>query len=75
MYEDNKLIRTCEIGNNKTLEEYLKDIRISVNDYKSTCKTLENANLYLEINGYDLNNNITSYKIPINLDDNCDIQP
>ena len=75
LYEDNKLIRTCEIGNNKTLEEYLKDIRISVNDYKSTCKNLENANLYLEINGYDLNNNITSYKIPINLDDNCDIQP
>lgn len=75
LYEDNKLIRTCEIGNNKTLEEYLKDIRISVNDYKSSCKTLENANLYLEINGYDLNNNITSYKIPINLDDNCDIQP
>ena len=75
LYEDNKLIRTCDIGYNKSLEEYLKDVRISVNDYRSTCKNFESANLYLEINGYDKNKNITSYKIPINLDDNCDTQP
>lgn len=75
LYEDNKLIRTCDIGYNKSLEEYLKDVRISVNDYRSVCKDLESANLYLEINGYDKNKNITSYKIPINFDDNCDTQP
>ena len=75
LYEDNKLIRTCDIGYNKSLEEYLKNVRISVNDYKSTCKNLESANLYLEINGYNDVNNITSYKIPINLDDNCNTQP
>lgn len=75
LYEDNKLIRTCEVGHELTLQEYLKDVRISVNDYKATCKNLEGANLYLEINAYDKNNETTTYKIPINLDNDCAIQP
>ena len=75
LYEDNKLIRTCEVGNKLSLEEYLEYVRISVNNYTATCKNLENANLYLEINAYNYNNEITTYKIPITLEENCNTQP
>lgn len=75
LYEDNKLIRTCDIGSDLTLQEYLEDVRINVNDYKATCKNLDGASLYLEINAYNDNHEITNYKIPINLDDECITQP
>lgn len=75
LYEDNKLIRTCEVGKFLTLEEYLKDVKISVNNYKSICNNLLDSNLYLEIRAKDKFDKITTYNIPINLDDNCDTQP
>lgn len=75
LYEDNKLIRTCDIGSDLTLQEYLEDVRISVNDYKATCKNLDGASLFLEINAYNEDQEVTTYKIPINLDDNCITQP
>ena len=75
LFEDGKLIRTCDIGNKLTLEEFLKDVKISVNDYKSVCRDFVNSNLYLEIRAKDVNDEVTVYNIPINLDDNCDTQP
>lgn len=79
LYEKNgnksQLIRTCEIGEDLTLEKYLENVRISVNNYKATCQSLSDADLYIEINAYDENNQLYNYKIPINLQENCTTQP
>ncbi len=70
-----KLIRTCDVGKNLTLEKYLEKVKINVNNYKSSCKSFASADLYLEINAYDKNNKLSTYKIPITLQDNCVTQP
>ncbi len=57
--------------NNLKLDEYLKDIEINVSNYSTMCKTLKNSNLYLEINLFSEKDKITTYKIPLNLDENC----
>lgn len=79
LYEKNgnesQLIRTCDIGEDLTLEKYLENVRISVNNYKATCQSLSDADLYIEINAYDENNQLYNYQIPINLQDNCTTQP
>ncbi len=75
LFDDNKLIRTCDVGNNLTLEDYLKNVKISVNDYRSSCSSFVNSNLYLEIRAKDKYEDLTIYKIPISFNDNCDTQP
>lgn len=68
---DEKEISSCNTENNITLEEYLKEIEISVDNYSLSCNNLSHSNLYLEINAtLETNKNIT-YNIPITLHDNC----
>ena len=75
LYEKNnntiKEISTCKTGNNIKLEEYLKGIEIEVPSYSKTCKEYTNNSLYLEINATDKNEKITTYKIPLKLNDTC----
>lgn len=67
-------ISSCKSGTNITLEEYLKEVQIGVDNYETSCKNFSNSELYLEINAaLDDNKNLT-YKIPITLVDNCSIK-
>lgn len=66
-------ISSCNTSGNKTLTEFLDDIKINVDNYLSSCKEFSNSKLYLEINAIDKNNKNTYYKIPITLKDNCSI--
>lgn len=67
-------ISSCKSESNITLEEYLKKVKISVDDYELSCKNFLNSELYLEINAtLDDNKNVT-YKVPIALVDNCSIK-
>ena len=66
----NKLISSCNVGSNNTLEEYLKSIEVNIDNYAQTCNTYGDDSLYLEINATKDNNTIT-YKIPLELKDNC----
>lgn len=68
--ENEEEISTCNIDKNVTLKEYLSKIKISVDDYSSTCTT-NNKDLYLEIDATLENNKNIVYKIPITLEDNC----
>ena len=68
--QDNK-ISSCNMDNNIKLKEYLQDVRISVDDYKLSCKNMLESELYLEINASLVNNKDVVYKIPITLQDNC----
>ena len=71
LYNSDTLITSCNIDkNNTTLADYLKEVKINV-DNKS-CPSLTNSNLYLDINVTDNNNNTMNYKIPLTLNSNCD---
>ena len=53
------------------LEDYLKDVKINVDNYSSVCKNYQDSSLYLLINATDKGGKVTSYKIPLILEENC----
>ena len=76
LYENNddtiKKISSCK--SNETdikLEDYLKDVKLNIDNYAKTCKNYNDTSLFLEINAKDKNNNTKTYKIPLNLNNNC----
>ena len=76
LYEDYRntktMIGSCgESSEEQTLEEFVGNVTINVNDYKASCKMFLSSLLYMEIEGIDKNNKTTTYRIPINLEDNC----
>ena len=64
-------ISSCGSDKNITLEEYLKEVEISVDNYSMSCSNLSNSNLYLEINASLGDNKNVTYNIPITLEENC----
>ena len=76
LYEINNntqvLISSYESKNNITLDEYLKDIKLNIDNYSRICKNYSDDSLYLEINATDNADKITTYKIPLKLNDNCE---
>ena len=75
LYEkNNKIINEiskCDDGYNTKLYDFLKNVDIEVSSYANICKEFNNNSLYLEINAIDNNDKITSYKIPLKLNDTC----
>lgn len=63
-------IKSCDSKSNTTLEEYLKDVKINVDNYKRMCTKFNTKSLYLEIET-DEGNGINTHKIPLKLDDKC----
>ena len=72
--DSNKVIDTCNYDKNTkiTLEDFLKDVSFTVDNYKKICKTYSKDSLYLEIEATDENEKITTYKIPLTLESKCD---
>lgn len=66
-------ISSCDFGDDTSikLDEYLKDVKINVDNYSSVCKNYQDSTLYLLINATDINDKVTSYKIPLRLEENC----
>jgi len=73
--ENNKEIKVSDCGYKNesaiTLEEYLKNVKFNIDDYKATCKDYKNNRLELEINATNEKGMVTTYKIPLELKDNC----
>ena len=68
----NTKISSCKSNtNNIKLEDYLKDVELNIDNYSQTCKNYTDDSLYLEINATDKNNKVITYKIPLNLNNNC----
>ena len=65
-----KEISKCELKNNITLEEYLKNISFNIENFNKKCKNYTKDSLYLEINA-KIEDNIKTYKIPLNIE-SCD---
>ena len=53
------------------LEEYLNNIELNIDDYNQACSKYNDNSLYLEINATSKDNKITTYKIPLKLNENC----
>lgn len=64
-------ISSCPLGQKVTLSNYLKDVKINVDDYSASCKELSSSSLYLEISAITEENKTIYYKVPIVLEDNC----
>ena len=69
--DTNRKINSCKSKENITLEDYLKTLDIQVEHYSSTCKMFKGSNMYLELSATSKNGKITTYKIPIELEEEC----
>ncbi|MBR3210730.1 MAG: helix-turn-helix transcriptional regulator [Bacilli bacterium] len=64
-------ISSCAIKNNTTLEDFLRDTDIKVDNYSLACKNLTSSTLFLEIEALTKENKTITYTIPIKLNDTC----
>ena len=55
----------------RTRENYLKSVQLNIDNYIKTCNHYNDDSLYLEISATDINNKITTYKIPLSINNNC----
>ena len=70
LYNNDSLITSCNLDkSNITLADYLKEVRINVDD--KSCPDLTTSSLYLYINATDKNNKTINYQIPLSLNSNC----
>lgn len=76
LYEDYRNTKT-EIGScgaadeEQNLEDFVETVQINVNNYVASCKMFVSSILYMEIQAVDEFDRITTYQIPINLEENC----
>lgn len=54
-----------------SLEEFLEDVTLSIDNYEKNCKEYSKINLYLSINAEDESEIITTYTIPLKMEDDC----
>ena len=54
-----------------TLEEFLKTVTITVDDYKKVCHEYSENSLFLMVNAKDADGAITTYKIPLSIGADC----
>ena len=75
LYEKNgniiNKITSCHKGYNVTLKDHLSIVKLSRDDYTSIC-SIKNKELYIEINATLEDGKITTYKVPLEVNDNCD---
>lgn len=77
LYESNKNIETRidEVKYNKKepikLEDFLKDVKFNIDNYRRTCEQYKNNSLFLEINATDKYNKVTTYKVPLTIEETC----
>lgn len=76
LYEEYKNIKTkigtCGKTTNKmTLDEFLDTVKLNVNNYVASCKMFTSSSLSLEILATNELGQITTYQVPIVLEENC----
>ena len=53
------------------LEDFLENANFVIDNYSRVCKEFKENSLYLKINATDLNNNVITYQIPLELSSDC----
>ena len=70
--DKDKEIDKCKSNmQNVTLDDYLKDISIIIDDYNQTCRNMSDYELYLKINAKEKGNKTVTYDIPLSLNESC----
>ena len=64
-------IDSCKELENIKLEDYLKSIDIKVEHYSNTCTMFKGSSVYLLINATSNKGIVTTYKIPVKLEEDC----
>ena len=64
-------ISSCDTKKDYTLEEFLKETNIKVDNYSTVCKNLTSNTLFLEISATTKENKTITYTIPLKLNDTC----
>ncbi|MDD4188097.1 MAG: helix-turn-helix transcriptional regulator [Bacilli bacterium] len=67
---DTKIDSYTSLKNIK-LEQFLKDLKFHVDNHSGACKDFIESNVFLQINAIDKDNNIISYKIPLDFEESC----
>ena len=78
LYEDDSITKTMissyqydDKDKPILLQKFLENIEFNVDHYSKTCKMYKENILYLEIEATDMEGQIIFYKIPLQLDENC----
>lgn len=66
-----KVISTCKEKKNISLNEYLKELHFSVDNYETTCKIYTENSLYIKIELTSSKEESLLYTIPLSLKDSC----
>lgn len=66
-----EISRSSYEGDAITLNEYLKNVEFNIDDYESTCKYYDEDSLVIELRAENMDGKLTTYEIPLVLNDNC----
>lgn len=68
-----KKISSYKYNENKniSLEEFLQTVTFSIDNYSKVCKDFSENSLFLSINAKDNDGRVTTYKVPLSLNQNC----
>ena len=71
--DSNKIIDTYNYDKETkiTLEDFLKEVSFTIDNYQKVCTNYTKDSLYLEIEAQDEEDEITTYKIPLSLKSEC----
>ena len=56
------------------LEDYLKNLTLTIDNFSKTCKNYKDGSLYLSINATTKDNQTITYQIPLKLESECDFK-
>lgn len=68
-----KKISTYKYEKNEeiSIEKFFKNVKFNIDNYERSCKEYSSNSLFLIADATDDKNNVTVYKIPLSLEDNC----
>ena len=77
LYEEHGMVKkqignyTYEKDSSIKLNDFLKDVNFSIDNFAKECKNIENSNITLEITATDEEDKTTIYKVPLSMNKSC----
>ena len=77
LYEEHGMVKeqignyTYEKDSSIKLNDFLKDVNFSIDNFAKECKNIEKSNITLEITATDAEDKTTIYKVPLSMNKSC----
>ena len=77
LYEEHGMVKkqignyTYEKDSSIKLNDFLKDVNFSIDNFAKECKNIEKSNITLEITATDEEDKTTIYKVPLSMNKSC----